>query len=211
VLVITGGPGVGKSTLVRGIVEIFAAKKLRVALCAPTGRAAKRLSEATGREGKTIHRLLEFDPGLGGFKRDRDHPLDYDLVIVDGTSMVAAVLMNQLLRAVSPWACLVLVGDVDQLPSVGPGTVLADAIASGAVPVVRLTKIFRQAGQSWIVRAAHAVNAGELPRSAPVADAPGSPAGDFYVVEAEEPGVMLDRIVQMGREGIPGRFRLDPP
>jgi exodeoxyribonuclease V alpha subunit len=204
VLVITGGPGTGKTTIVRGILEIFTAKRMRCALCAPTGRAAKRLSESTGREAKTIHRLLEFDPGLGGFKRDRDHPLDYDLVVVDEASMVDVVLMNQLLRAVSPWACLVLVGDVDQLPSVGPGTVLADVIASGAVPVVRLTEIFRQAGQSWIVRAAHAVNAGELPASAPAA------AGDFYVIEAEQPGVIIDRIVQMVRERIPARFGLDP-
>src|SRR5439155_1748816 len=165
VLVVTGGPGTGKTTIVRGILEIFAAKGKTVALAAPTGRAAKRLSETTGREAKTIHRLLEFDPSLGGFKRDRGHPLELDLLVVDEVSMVDVVLMNQLLRAVPPWACLVLVGDVDQLPSVGPGTVLADIIASKSVPVVRLTEIFRQAGQSWIVRAAHRVNQGELPES----------------------------------------------
>jgi exodeoxyribonuclease V alpha subunit len=204
VLVITGGPGVGKTTIVRGIVEIFTAKKLRVALCAPTGRAAKKLAEATGRESKTIHRLLEFEPALGGFKRDRDRPLDFDLIVVDETSMVDVVLMNQLLRAVSPWSCLVLVGDVDQLPSVGPGTVLGDIIESKAVPVVRLTEIFRQAGQSWIVRAAHAVNAGELPASAPTG------GGDFFVVEAETPDAILDRLVQMVRERIPARFGFDP-
>src|SRR5262245_52986343 len=204
VLVITGGPGVGKTTLVRGIIEVFAAKKLRVALCAPTGRAAKRLSETTGREAKTIHRLLEYEPGLGGFKRDRDHPLDYDLIVVDETSMVDVVLMNQLLRAVSPWACLVLVGDVDQLPSVGAGAVLADVIASGEVPVVRLTEIFRQAGESWIVRAAQAVHAGDLPTSAP------SGHGDFYVVPAEEPAAIIDKIIEMVRDRIPARFRLDP-
>ena len=146
----------------------------------PTGRAAKRLTETTGREAKTIHRLLEFDPALGGFKRDRDQPLDLDLLVVDEASMVDVVLMNQLLRAVPPRACLVLVGDVDQLPSVGPGTVLADVIASRAVPVVRLTEIFRQAGQSWIVRAAHAVKHGELPESAPAGQ------GDFYFVEADD-------------------------
>jgi exodeoxyribonuclease V alpha subunit len=203
-LVITGGPGVGKTTLVRGIIEVFTAKKLRVALCAPTGRAAKRLSEATGREAKTIHRLLEYEPGLGGFKRDRDHPLDYDLIVVDETSMVDVVLMNQLLKAVSPWACLVLVGDMDQLPSVGPGAVLGDVIASGAVPVVRLTEIFRQAGESWIVRAAHAVHAGDLPTSAPAGH------GDFFVVQAEEPAAIIDKLIEIVRDRIPSRFRLDP-
>src|SRR5262245_61727976 len=155
VLVITGGPGVGKTTIVRGILEIFAAKGLRCALCAPTGRAAKRLSETTGREARTIHRLLEFDPAVGGFKRDRENPLDAKLVVVDEASMVDVVLMNQLLRAVPAGASLVLVGDVDQLPSVGPGTVLADIIGSRSIPVVRLTEIFRQAERSWIVRAAH--------------------------------------------------------
>ena len=136
VLVITGGPGVGKTTIVRGILEIFAAKGLRCGLCAPTGRAAKRLSETTGREAKTIHRLLEFDPAQGGFKRHRDNPLELDLLVVDEASMVDVVLMNQLLRAVPPQACVVLVGDVDQLPSVGPGTVLARLDRLGSVPVV---------------------------------------------------------------------------
>jgi exodeoxyribonuclease V alpha subunit len=204
VLVVTGGPGTGKTTIVRGILEFFAAKGKTVALAAPTGRAAKRLSETTGREAKTIHRLLEFDPALGGFKRDRPKPLDLDLLIVDEASMVDVVLMNQLLRAVPPWACLVLVGDVDQLPSVGPGTVLADVIASKAVPVVRLTEIFRQAEQSWIVRAAHRVNQGEMPESAP----PGR--GDFYFVEAATPGEIMEKIVIMARDRIPAKFGLDP-
>src|SRR5204862_883014 len=123
-------PCVCMPNIVRVLLDISASKQIRVAVCAPTGRAAKRLSESTGREARTIHRLLEFDPGLGGFKRDRDHPLDYDLIVVDEVSMVDVVLMYQLLRAVSPWACLVLVGDVDQLPSVGPGSVLADVIGS---------------------------------------------------------------------------------
>jgi exodeoxyribonuclease V alpha subunit len=204
VLVITGGPGVGKTTLVRGILEIFAAKNRRVALCAPTGRAAKRLSETTGRDARTIHRLLEFDPSMGDFRRNRDNLLDLDLLVVDEVSMVDVVLMNQLLRAVPPWACVVLVGDVDQLPSVGPGTVLADIIASKTVPVVRLTEIFRQAGQSWIVRAAHHVQHGDVPESAP----PGQ--GDFYFIEARDPETILDRIITLVRERIPGRFGFDP-
>jgi exodeoxyribonuclease V alpha subunit len=204
VMVLTGGPGTGKTTIVRGILEIFSAKKLRCALCAPTGRAAKRLSETTGREARTIHRLLEFDPAFGGFKRDRDHRLDTDLLIVDETSMVDIVLMNQLLRAVPPWACVVLVGDVDQLPSVGPGAVLADIINSRAVPVVRLTEIFRQAGQSWIIQAAHQVNHGEMPEPGPA-----DRASDFYIVEASTPEAIIDRIVTMVKERIPARFGLD--
>jgi exodeoxyribonuclease V alpha subunit len=204
VLVITGGPGTGKTTIVRGILEIFGARAKRVALCAPTGRAAKRLTETTGREAKTIHRLLEFDPALGDFKRDRHNHLDVDLVVMDEASMVDVSLMHKFLKGLPPWACVVLVGDVDQLPSVGPGTVLADVIASGTVPVVRLTEIFRQAEQSWIVRAAHSINQGELPASAP----PGQ--GDFYFIEAVTPDVVLDRIVTLVRERIPARFGLDP-
>jgi exodeoxyribonuclease V alpha subunit len=204
VLVITGGPGVGKTTIVRGILEILAVKGLRCALCAPTGRAAKRLAETTGREARTIHRLLEFDPAAGGFKRDHTSPLDLDLLIVDEASMVDTVLMNQLVRALPAWACLVLVGDVDQLPSVGPGTVLADLIASGAVPVARLTEIFRQAGQSLIVQAAHRVNHGELPETAPA-----EKLSDFYFIEADQPETIIDRIITLLRDRIPARFGLD--
>jgi exodeoxyribonuclease V alpha subunit len=204
VLVVTGGPGVGKTTIVRGILEIFSAKKLKCGLCAPTGRAAKRLAETTGREAKTIHRLIEFGPG-GGSKRDQERPLEFDLLIVDEVSMVDISLMNQLLRAVAPAACLVLVGDVDQLPSVGPGSVLSDIIASATIPVVRLTEIFRQAEQSGIVRAAHCVNHGQLPESAPA-----EPLGDFYVIEADEPAAVLERIITLVRDRIPKRFGLDP-
>ncbi len=203
-LVVTGGPGVGKTTLVRGILELFSGRGLRCGLCAPTGRAAKRLSETTGREAKTIHRLLEFDPSLGGFKRDREHRLDLDLLVVDETSMVDVVLMNQLLRAVPDRTCLVLVGDVDQLPSVGPGMVLSDLIGSGVIPVARLTEVFRQAGRSWIVRAAHQVNEGLVPEAAPAG------SGDFYFVEANEPAVIVERIITMVRDRIPKRFGLDP-
>lgn len=205
VLVITGGPGVGKTTIVRGILEIFAAKKLRCGLCAPTGRAAKRLAQTTGREAKTIHRLLEYDPTSGGAKRDREHPLNVDLLIVDEASMVDVTLLSYLLRAVPPSACLVLVGDVDQLPSVGPGAVLKDIIASDVVPVVRLTEIFRQAEESGIVRAAHRVNHGQMPQSGPA-----DQLGDFYLIDADAPPAILDRMITMIRERIPKRFRLDP-
>jgi exodeoxyribonuclease V alpha subunit len=205
VLVITGGPGVGKTTIVRGILEIFAAKGLACELCAPTGRAAKRLSETTGRAARTIHRLLEFDPGQGGFLRQRDNLLELDLLIVDEASMVDVVLMQQLLRAVPAKACIVLVGDVDQLPSVGPGTVLADLIASGVVPVARLTEIFRQARHSGIIRAAHAVNRGELPEPAA-----GDSLSDFYHIAADTPEAVLKKIVTLLRDRIPARFGIEP-
>ena len=204
VLVITGGPGVGKTTLVRGILDVFSTHGLRVSLCAPTGRAAKRLTETTGREARTIHRLLEFDAALGGFRRGAAELLALDLLVVDEASMVDIVLMYQLAKAVPPHACLILVGDGDQLPSVGPGRVLGDLIASRVVPVVRLTEIFRQAGRSWIVRAAHAINRGEIPESAPAGQ------GDFYFVEASTPEQVTERIVAMVRDRIPARFGLDP-
>lgn len=204
VLVITGGPGVGKTTIVRGLIDIFTAKKQRVALCAPTGRAAKRLTETTGRDAKTIHRLLEFDPGLGTFKKDRESRLNFDLFVVDEASMVDVVLMNQFLRAIPDHACVVLVGDVDQLPSVGPGMVLFDLIDSERIPVVRLNEIFRQAGQSWIVRAAHQINEGEVPESAPAGE------GDFFFVEVDNPEVVMDRIIALLKDRIPAAFGLDP-
>src|SRR5439155_11306925 len=202
-MVVTGGPGTGKTTIVRAVLEIFLAKSLRVMLCAPTGRAAKRLTESTGREAKTIHRLLEFDPGIGTFRKGKENPLDLDLLVVDEVSMVDVVLMNRLLQAVPPWACVVFVGDVDQLPSVGAGAVLADLIGSGVVPVARLTEVHRQAGASWIVRAAHAVNRGEEPESAPAGK------GDCYFVEANDPPGIIARIVQMVTYRIPTRLGLD--
>jgi len=160
VLVITGGPGTGKTTIITAILRIFQQLKLKISLSAPTGRAAKRMSEATGWEAKTIHRLLEYSPQKGGFKKDQDDPLETDVVIIDETSMIDTLLMYHLLKAIPPQAHLILVGDVDQLPSVGPGNVLKDIIDSGITPVVRLTEIFRQAQESMIVVNAHKVNQG---------------------------------------------------
>ena len=182
VLVMTGGPGVGKTTIVKAILRILAAKGTDLLLCAPTGRAAKRMTEATGFEAKTIHRLLEVDPKGGGFKRGDDNPLDCDLLVVDETSMVDVMLMQALLKAVPDRAALLIVGDIDQLPSVGPGQVLADVISSGAVPVVRLTEVFRQAAQSRIITSAHRINQGSIPDLSP----PGTES-DFYFVQADDP------------------------
>ena len=161
--VVTGGPGVGKTTLLDAILRILAAKGVRLLLAAPTGRAAKRMSEQTGLEAKTIHRLLETDPKTGGFRRDVEHPLDCDLLVIDESSMVDTSLMFAVVKAVPPGAALLLVGDVDQLPSVGPGQVLGDIIASGAIGVARLTEVFRQAAESRIVVNAHRINRGEMP------------------------------------------------
>ncbi|GAG32242.1 unnamed protein product, partial [marine sediment metagenome] len=181
VLVITGGPGVGKTTIVDSILRIFTAKRLSCLLCAPTGRAAKRLSEATEREAKTIHRLLEFSPYAGGFQKDADNPLACDAVIVDEVSMVDLALMFHLVRAIPTGAILIMVGDVDQLPSVGPGNVLSDLTESDVVPVVRLTEVFRQAAESRIIVNAHSINEGRMPALEKGEDE----ECDFYFVEAE--------------------------
>ena len=205
VMVITGGPGVGKTTIVNSILRILAAKHVKLLLCAPTGRAAKRMTEATGMEAKTIHRLLEFDPKAFGFKRDLEHPLECDLLVVDESSMVDVLLMQSLMKAVPSHAALLIVGDIDQLPSVGPGQVLADIIESGAVPVVRLTEVFRQAAKSQIITTAHAINAGRLPDLAP-------PDGDtdFYFVPAADPEQAVPRIVELVAKRIPRKFGFDP-
>ena len=203
-LVITGGPGVGKTTLVNSILKILLAKSITIALCAPTGRAAKRLSESTGLEAKTIHRLLETDPRTGRFRRDEEAPLDCDLLVVDETSMVDVPLMRALLRALPDQAALLLVGDVDQLPSVGPGQVLADIIASGAVPVVRLTEVFRQAAESRIIVNTHRINQGLMP------DLIRAKSGDFYFVGAADPEDGVGKVLAVVQERIPKRFGLNP-
>jgi exodeoxyribonuclease V alpha subunit len=205
VLVITGGPGVGKTTLVNSILSIIRARHLRVTLCAPTGRAAKRLTESTGLEAKTIHRLLEFDPLSFGFKRGRDNPLPTDLLVVDEASMVDVVLMNKLLPAIPDGAALVIVGDVDQLPSVGPGCVLSDIIESGAIATVRLTEIFRQAAGSRIIVNAHRINRGELPLKEE-----GKDLADFYFIPAATPEDIHDKLLQVITERIPKRFGFHP-
>jgi exodeoxyribonuclease V alpha subunit len=201
--IITGGPGVGKTTLIHALLLILGAKKIRCQLCAPTGRAAKRMSEAAGLPAKTIHRLLEVQSG-GNFARNEGNPLDCDLVILDECSMVDVRLMSHLLRALPKTASLILVGDVDQLPSVGPGMVLSDLIQSGQAPVVRLTEVFRQAEHSRIVTTAHRMNQGLLPEPLPK-DA----LSDFYFVEREEPEQILQTLLDMVIHRIPAKFNLD--
>jgi exodeoxyribonuclease V alpha subunit len=202
VLVITGGPGVGKTTIIRSILHILKAKGVSPLLAAPTGRAAKRLGESTGLEAKTIHRLLEFNPKEGGFLRGNDLPLDCDLLVLDEASMVDVPLMAAVLKALPDQAALLVVGDVDQLPSVGPGQVLADLIGCGVVPVARLTEIFRQAAASQIIVNAHRVNRGAMPELA----APTGALSDFIFVEAADPEDAAAKVVKVVSERIPARF-----
>ena len=203
-LVITGGPGVGKTTLVNSVLKVIGAKRVELALCAPTGRAAKRLSESTGLEARTIHRLLETDPKTGGFKRGEAHPLDCRLLVVDECSMVDVPLMRALLNALPDEAALLLVGDADQLPSVGPGQVLADIIASDAVPVVRLTEVFRQAAESQVIVNAHRINGGRMP------ELEAKEGSDFFFVDAADPEEGVRKLLAVVGQRIPGRFGLDP-
>jgi len=206
VLILTGGPGTGKTTLLRCLIEILEAKKLRVLLAAPTGRAAKRLSEATGREAKTLHRLLEYSPSEGGFQRGISRPLEAEFIVVDEVSMVDISLMNYLLAAIHPQSTLLLVGDADQLPSVGPGNVLGDLINSGKIPVVRLQTVFRQAQESLIVTNAHLVNEGKMPTKETETDG----VSDFYLIEKDDPEEALRIIKEMVYRRIPGRFGFNP-
>jgi exodeoxyribonuclease V alpha subunit len=204
VAVVTGGPGTGKTTILKAVLSIMETLGLQVVLAAPTGRAAKRLNEATGREAKTLHRLLDFRPGDGRFLQDQDNQLDADAVIVDETSMVDILLMYHLLKAVPRRVSLLLVGDVDQLPSVGPGNVLKDILDSGTVPSVLLEDIFRQAKRSQIIEQAHRINQGMMPRWS------NERPTDFFVATTDDPERAAELIVQICKERIPHKFGLNP-
>lgn len=203
-LVITGGPGVGKTTLINSILLILRAKSVRCVLCAPTGRAAKRLTETTGIAATTIHRLLEYSPAAG-CRFHSGNPLEGDLFIIDETSMVDLPLMSNLLSALPASASLIIVGDVDQLPSVGPGRVLGDLIDSGVVPVVRLTEIFRQAAGSRIITSAHAINHGHLPELESITS-----DSDFFFIERDEPEKIVSAIIELIKKRIPAKLGCDP-
>jgi exodeoxyribonuclease V alpha subunit len=206
IMVITGGPGTGKTTIIQALLKIFSRLGVKILLTAPTGRAAKKMSETTGFEARTIHRLLEYSMQKGGFQRNEDKPLNVDLLVVDEVSMVDTILMHYLLKAVPPGATLILVGDVNQLPSVGAGNVLKDIIDSGAVPVVTLNEIFRQARESLIVVNAHKINHGAMP----LVHAEGQGDEDFFFVEQEDPEKVLHIILELVSSRIPRRFGFDP-
>jgi exodeoxyribonuclease V alpha subunit len=205
VMVITGGPGVGKTTLVNSVLMVLKAKKMRVALCAPTGRAAKRMAETTGMEATTIHRLLKYNPGTGGFVHKADNPLECDVLIVDESSMIDVVLASQLMDAVPLHAAVVLVGDADQLPSVGPGRVLQDTIRSKTIPVGHLDEVFRQAATSRIITNAHKINRGQMPEFPETGE-----TSDCYFVEADDPEKALALVGRMIKQSIPKKFHFNP-
>lgn len=206
VMVITGGPGTGKTTIINAVIKIFQQVGARIHLAAPTGRAAKRMSEATGYPAKTIHRMLEFSPKKWQFMRDQNNPLDVDVLILDEVSMIDTSLMYNLLKGILPKATLILVGDANQLPSVGAGNVLKDIIRSGSVPVVELREIFRQAKESQIIVNAHKINQGILPKL----KRERGRQEDFYFISQEDPDQVLKIILDLVCERIPRRFQLDP-
>jgi len=205
ILVITGGPGTGKTTIINAILKIFAPLKIRIQLAAPTGRAAKRMSEATGHEARTLHRLLEYSMKKGGFQKDQKHPLPCDLLIVDEASMIDTILMHHLLKAVPLQATFILVGDIYQLPSVGAGNVLKDIILSAAIPVVALDKIFRQARESRIILNAHRINGGKMPQLKNARE-----NSDFFFIEQEDPEQVLNTILDLTGKRVPDYFGFDP-
>ena len=205
IMVITGGPGTGKTTIINAILKIFSELRIKILLAAPTGRAAKRMSEATGHDSRTIHRLLEYSFTKGGFQKNEDKPLSCDLLILDEVSMIDTVLMYHLTKAIPTFATVVLVGDINQLPSVGAGNVLNDIIGSHVVPVVELNEIFRQARESRIIVNAHKINNGILPTFEDHV-----PGNDFYFIQQEDPEKVLDIILELIKERIPKRFDLDP-
>ncbi len=202
ITIITGGPGVGKTTIVNSILKILSAKKLRIALAAPTGRAAKRMQETTGLEAKTIHRLLELDPNSFTFRYSDKNPLPIDLLVVDEASMIDIQLAAKLFKAVPDLAAVLIVGDVDQLPSVGPGSVLQDLINSEQIKTVKLTEIFRQAKTSKIITSAHAINAGKMPTH-------NVPDSDFYTIFVDDKSEIVPRILQLVSKRIPNKFDID--
>lgn len=206
VMILTGGPGTGKTTILNAIIQVFAENRAKILLAAPTGRAAKRMSEAIGREARTIHRLLEYTPKEDGFARNEDNPLACGLLVVDEASMMDTMLAYHLLKAAPLGATLIFVGDVHQLPSVGPGNVLGDLIASGAIPVVELVQVFRQAAESEIVCNAHMINRGEIPKLESSKDR----LSDFYFIRQNDPERVVDCIVDLVKNHIPRRFGLDP-
>ena len=203
-MILTGGPGTGKTTTVVGMIRLFEAEGRRITLTAPTGRAAKRLSETTGSEAKTIHRLLEFSPQNNGFKRNRQNPLDTDVVIVDETSMVDLVLMNRLMQAIRPTTTVILIGDTDQLPSVGAGNVLRELIHSRKIPVIQLTEIFRQAQESMIVTNAHRINKGNFP------ELTGDTDRNFFFMEEEDPEAIVGLICALITDRLPQHYDYHP-
>ncbi|MFO7553704.1 MAG: ATP-dependent RecD-like DNA helicase [Desulfobacterales bacterium] len=205
IMVITGGPGTGKTTIINAALKIFSRLGVKTLLAAPTGRAAKRMSETTGHEAKTIHRLLEYSFTKGGFQKNEEKPLHCDLLILDEASMIDIILMHHLIKAVPTFATVILVGDVNQLPSVGAGSVLGDIIASGTIPVMELNEIFRQARESRIIVNAHNINNGIVPTFEN--DLPGN---DFYFIEQEDPEKVMGIILELTKERIPERFGLDP-